>query len=97
MDDRRPDLGDAALALASAAVDAMRLPLALAARMPGVRMLARDGALVRERTRSRVEGLACRALEAPEIARAIDRVVQRVAAQLREAERAATGRTLEEV
>ena len=95
MDDGRPDLGDAALALAAAAIDALRLPLALAARAPGVRTLARDGALVRIRVRSRAEGLASRALETPEIARAIDRFVQRVAAQLHDAEHPA--HTLEEV
>ena len=97
MDDGRPDLGDAALALASTAIDALRLPLGLVARTPGVRMLARDGALVRQRVRSRVDGLACRALETPELARAIDRFVQRVAAQLRDAERTATAPTLKEV
>jgi len=91
MDDR-PDLADAALALAAAAVDALRLPLALAARAPGVRTLARDGALVRERVRSRVDGLAYRALETPEVARAIDRLIQRITAQIHDAER-----TLEEV
>jgi len=88
MADDRPNLGDAALALGAAAVDALRLPLWLIARAPGVRVLARDGALVRERARSRVEGLACRALDAPEMVR----IVQRVAARLHEAER-----TVEEV
>jgi hypothetical protein len=97
MDDGRPDLGDAALALAAAAVDALRLPLALAHRLPGVRVLARDGALVRVRVRSRVEGLASRALEAPEIVRTIDRVVQRAAAHLRDAEPTAPAPTFEEV
>jgi len=97
MDDGRPDLGDAALALASTAIDALRLPLGLVARTPGVRMLARDGALVRLRVRSRVEGLAERALAAPEIARAVDRFVQRVAAQLRDADRSTAAPTLKEV
>lgn len=97
MDTARPDLGDVALALGAAAFDALRLPLTVAGRLPGVRMLARDGALVRQRVRSRVDGLACRALETPELARAIDRFVQRVAAQLRDAERTATAPTLKEV
>ncbi len=97
MDTARPDLGDAALALGAAAFDALRLPLRVAGRLPGVHMLARDGALVRQRVRSRVDGLACRALETPELARAVDRFVQRVAAQLRDAERAPAAPTLEEV
>jgi hypothetical protein len=71
----RPDLADAAFAVAGAAVDVARLPLALAARLPGVRLLARDGAFVRARLRSRAEGLLARALEAPETARAIDRAL----------------------
>jgi len=71
----RPDLADAAFAVAGAAVDAARLPLALAARLPGVRLLARDGAFVRARLRSRAEGVLARALEAPETARAIDRAL----------------------
>jgi hypothetical protein len=68
----RPDLADAGLALAAAAIDAARIPLHLAARLPGMRLLARDGAFVRARLRSRAEGLLSRVLDAPETARALD-------------------------
>jgi hypothetical protein len=78
MSERRPDLADAALAAAAATVEAARIPLGLAARLPGVRLLAREGALVRLRVRSRVEGIVTRALDAPEA----HRILQRVAAQL---------------
>jgi hypothetical protein len=78
MSEGRPDLADAALAAASAAIDLARLPLGLAARLPGVRLLAREGALVRPRVRSQVEGLLTRALDAPEA----HRILQRVSAQL---------------
>jgi hypothetical protein len=78
MSERRPDLADAALAAAAAAVDIARIPLGLAARLPGVRLLAREGALVRPRVRSRVEGIVTRALDAPEA----HRILQHVAAQL---------------
>jgi hypothetical protein len=78
MSERRPDLADAALGAAAAAVDLARIPLGLAARLPGARLLAREGALVRPRVRSRFEGIVTRALDAPEA----HRILQRVAAQL---------------
>jgi hypothetical protein len=40
-----------------------------------MRHLAREGAMVRMRTRSRLEGLLDEALQAPEIERAVDRVI----------------------
>jgi hypothetical protein len=70
----RPDLGDAAIGLASVAIDLARIPLHVAQRLPGMRHLAREGASVRMRTRSRLEGLLDEALQAPEIERAVDRV-----------------------
>lgn len=56
--DTRPDPADAALALAAAAVSLARIPLAVAVRMPGMARLAADGAIVRARLLSRLEGLA---------------------------------------
>src|SRR3954470_23052609 len=99
MDDGRPDIGNAALALAAAAFDAARLPLRVAGRLPGVSLLARDGAFVRARLRSRVDGIAARAIDGvlrgplPDAAvqAAIDHgVLQRIAAGLRD------GRELED-
>src|SRR4051795_11074219 len=71
----RPNLGDAALAVASAAVDAARLPLGLVARLPGVGRLAAEGALIRLRLRSELEGRVEVLLAAPEGERAVDRVI----------------------
>jgi hypothetical protein len=73
--DDRPHVEDAALALAAAAVAWARLPLGLAARLPGMGRLAADGALVRARLRSRLEGLIAQALDSPEAVRAIDRAL----------------------
>lgn len=55
-------------------MDLARIPLGLAARLPGVQLLARDGALVRLRVRSRAEGVLTRALEAPEARRILHRL-----------------------
>jgi hypothetical protein len=60
-------------------VDLARIPLGLAARLPGVRLLARDGALVRSRVRSRAEGVVTRALEGPEAHRILHRLAAQVA------------------
>jgi hypothetical protein len=87
MSDRRPDLADAALAAAAAAFDLARIPLGIASRLPGVRLLARDGALVRVRLRSRAEGVVTRVLEAPEARR----VVEHISAQVAEALVSANG------
>ena len=73
--DTRPDLGDAALGLASIALDAARIPLRVAQRLPGMNHLAREGAFVRLRTRSRLEGLLDDVLCAPEVERAVDRIL----------------------
>jgi hypothetical protein len=56
--DTRPDLGDAAFALAAVALSAARMPLHAAERLPGMHRIASDGAVVRARVRSRMEGLA---------------------------------------
>jgi hypothetical protein len=71
----RPDVADAALAVAYVAYEAARLPLGLVARAPGMRRLAADGAVVRARMRSRLEALTEEVLAAPEVARAIDRLL----------------------
>ncbi len=73
--DTRPNLGDAALAVASTAVDVARLPLGLARRLPGMGRLAAEGALIRLRLRSDLEGRVETLLAAPEVERALDRVI----------------------
>jgi hypothetical protein len=73
--DTRPDLGDAALGLASIALGTARIPLRVAQRLPGMNHLAREGAAARMRTRSRLEGLFDDALTAPEVERAVDRLI----------------------
>jgi hypothetical protein len=71
----RPDLGDAALAVAAVAVAAAQTPLRALQRLPGMGRLAADGAVVRARLRSRLEGMIEDALSAPEVERAVDRVL----------------------
>jgi hypothetical protein len=66
---------DAALALAVVAYETARLPLNIAARLPGMRRLAEEGALVRIRLRSALEGQIDQVLCAPEVERAVDRVI----------------------
>jgi hypothetical protein len=73
--DQTPDLGDAALAVAAAALGMARLPLRVAAHLPGMGALAREGAMVRARLRSRAEGLTYELLGAPEVERLIDRAL----------------------
>jgi hypothetical protein len=73
--DTRPDLGDAALAVAAAALNLARVPLRAAERLPGMGVLAAEGAAVRARARSRLEGLFEDVLRAPEVERAIDRLI----------------------
>ena len=70
-----PNVADAALAVAQVAYDTARLPLGLAARLPGMRRLANDGAYVRVRLRSRLESVVLELLSAPELERAVDRVI----------------------
>jgi hypothetical protein len=71
----RPNLTDAALALANVGVEWAKLPLLAAQRLPGMGRVAAEGALVRSRLRSRLEGVLEDALAAPEVERAIDRVI----------------------
>jgi hypothetical protein len=73
--DERADLGDAALAVALVGYEVVKLPLGIVARLPGMQRLAADGAIVRARLRSRLEGLAEDILDSPEVARTIDRVI----------------------
>jgi hypothetical protein len=72
---KRPDLTDAALALAVVAYETARVPLHVAARLPGMRPLAQEGALVRIRLRSALEGQVDLILGAPEVERAVDRLL----------------------
>ncbi len=71
----RPNVGDAALAVANVAVEWAKLPVFAAARLPGMGRVAAEGALVRARLRSRLEGLLDDVLTAPEVERAINRVL----------------------
>ena len=71
----RPNVGDAALAVANVAFEWAKLPVLAAARLPGMGRIAAEGALVRARLRSRLEGLLDDVLTAPEVERAIDRVL----------------------
>ncbi|HET6549240.1 MAG TPA: hypothetical protein VFG79_12315 [Solirubrobacter sp.] len=73
--DARPNLGDAALAVANVAVAWAELPLHAAARLPGMGRLAAEGAFVRARLRSRFEGAVGELLAAPEVERAVDRML----------------------
>ena len=70
-----PAVSDAALAVANVAFETARVPLRLAGRLPGMRRLAADGAMVRARARSRLQGLLEEVLTSPEVERAIDRVL----------------------
>jgi hypothetical protein len=75
--DTRPDVRDAAIGLASVAIETARIPLHLARRLPGMTVLAREGAAVRMRTRSRLEGVIDDVLNAPEVERAVERMLAR--------------------
>jgi hypothetical protein len=70
-----PDLADAALAVGMVAYEWAKLPLRVAAHLPGMRRLSQEGALVRLRVRSRLEGLLDEVLRSPEVERALDRVL----------------------
>ena len=71
----RPNLADAALAVGVTAYEVARLPLHVAARLPVVGRLSAEGALVRLRLRSKLEGQIDALLSAPEVERAIDRAL----------------------
>jgi hypothetical protein len=71
----RPAVGDAALAVANVLFQTARAPLHVAARLPGMNRLAAEGALVRLRLRSRLEGVIDDVLCAPEVERAVDRAL----------------------
>jgi hypothetical protein len=70
-----PDLSDATLAVAFVAYETAKLPLRVLRRMPGMGRLAADGAVIRARARSRLEGMLGDVLGAPEVEHAIDRVL----------------------
>lgn len=73
--DERPDIANAALAVAYVGYETARIPLGLVGRLPGMRRLSRDGAVVRARFVSRAEAVVEEILSSPEVARAIDRVL----------------------
>jgi hypothetical protein len=61
--DTRPDAVDAAFALAVVAFNLARIPVHAAERLPGMRRIATDGAVVRARARSYLEGRAEEAVD----------------------------------
>jgi len=68
-------IADAAVAVGYVAFEIARVPLRAAERLPGMGRLAAEGAAIRARTRSRLEGLLDDVLQAPEVERAIDRLL----------------------
>src|SRR3954465_1283317 len=56
--ENRPNMGDAALALASVAYNLAKIPVHVAERLPGMQRLATEGAIVRARARSILEARA---------------------------------------
>ena len=74
-------LSDAALAVGVVVYETARVPLGLVEQLPGMRRLAAEGALVRLRLRSALEGRLNDVLCAPEVERAIDRAVKRLATE----------------
>ena len=78
----RPHLSDATLAVANVVFEAARIPAHAVERLPGMCFLTTQGTYVRMRLRSRVEGVVVDTLTAPEVSRAIDRVVARVAREV---------------
>jgi hypothetical protein len=77
-----PRIADATFAVANAVFEVARIPLHAIERLPGMRFLTFEGTFVRARFRSRLEGVVDDALAAPEVARAIDRVVARLAREV---------------
>jgi len=71
----RPNIADAALAVGFVAFEIVRVPLRAAERLPGMGRMSAEGAAIRARTRSRLEGLLDDVLRAPEVERAIDRLL----------------------
>jgi hypothetical protein len=69
------DLGAAAFALANVVIENARVPLRALEHLPGMGLLTREGVWVRRRVRSRLDGLVCEFLGAPEVERAVDRVL----------------------
>jgi hypothetical protein len=68
-------VGDAALAVANVGYQWAKVPLAAVERLPGMTLLAKEGAHVRMRARSRLERVIDDVLAAPEVERAVDRVL----------------------
>jgi hypothetical protein len=71
----RPQFADAALALGVVALEFARIPMHAAERLPGMGRMSAEGAAIRARARSRLEGLLDDLLHAPEAERAIERVL----------------------
>jgi hypothetical protein len=66
---------NATFAVGCAVAETARIPLRAAERLPGIGYLSFEGAAVKARLRSRLEGLLDDLLAAPEIERAIDRTL----------------------
>jgi hypothetical protein len=72
-----PRVLNATFAVGNAVFETARIPLRAAEHLPGIGYLSFEGAAVKARLRSRLEGLLDDLLAAPEIERAIDQVVTR--------------------
>ena len=72
-----PKLLNATFAVGNAVFETARIPLRAAERLPGIGYLSFEGAAVKARLRSRLEGLLDDLLAAPEVERAIDQLVTR--------------------
>jgi hypothetical protein len=75
VDSRRPNLFNASLAVGAVAVGFARIPLGIAYRLPGMERLAREGAAVQARLRSRLEGIVDEILDTPEAERVVQRAI----------------------
>jgi hypothetical protein len=91
--ENRPNMSDAALALAAVAYNLAKIPVHAAERLPGVQRLAAEGAIVRARARSILEARAEEAVDwvlAGRLPDAVARsaiehqVAERIAAELAE-------------
>jgi hypothetical protein len=68
---------NATFAIGNAVVETIRIPLRAAEHLPGIGYLSFEGAAVKARLRSRLDGVLADLLAAPEVERAIDQVVTR--------------------
>ena len=72
-----PRLINATFAIGNVVFETARIPLRAAERLPGIGYLSFEGASVKARLRSRLEGLIDDVLATPEFERAIDQTIAR--------------------